>query len=97
VQIKNSIKKNHIFSSNLFKNEDFSRILKTDDDLKYLAKSVGEFFSNPHLNASESAKNTFFVTSPKFTLSKKIQKSPFKHFHFGRSKFPVKGLIEFRV
>jgi hypothetical protein len=31
-----------------------------------------------------------FVTSPK--LKKKNQKSPFKHFRFGRSKSPVKGI-----
>jgi hypothetical protein len=48
--------KKHIFRSNLFKNKDFFKILKTGDDLNYLAKSVGSFFSKPHLEAPESAK-----------------------------------------
>jgi hypothetical protein len=51
--------KNHIFSSNLFKNKDFFKILKTDDDLNYLAKFVEQLFSKPHLDVSERAKNTF--------------------------------------
>jgi hypothetical protein len=32
--------KKHIFGSNLFKNKKISKILKTDADLKYLAKFV---------------------------------------------------------
>jgi hypothetical protein len=46
------MKKKHIFSSNYFKNKDFFIILKTDDDLKYLAKSVEQLSLKPHLDAS---------------------------------------------
>jgi hypothetical protein len=61
---------------------------------------VEHHFSKPHLDASESAKNTFFCDVTKvenfdkkcLTLSKENQKSPFKHIRFGRSKSPVKGL-----
>jgi hypothetical protein len=49
--------KKHIFSSNLFKNIFFFKILKTDDDLIYLAKFVEQFFFKKH--ASESAKKKF--------------------------------------
>jgi hypothetical protein len=59
VHIKKSIKKKYIFSSNLFKNEDFFKILNTDDDFNYLAKSVEQLSSKPQLDASKSAKNTF--------------------------------------
>jgi hypothetical protein len=52
--------KKHIFSSNKFKNKDFFKILKTDDDLNYLVKFVEQLFSKTHLDVSESAKNTFF-------------------------------------
>jgi hypothetical protein len=55
---KNHLKK-PIFSSYLFKNKDFFKIFKTDDDLNYLAKFVEQLFSKPHFNASENAKNTF--------------------------------------
>jgi hypothetical protein len=57
--------KKHIFSSNLLKNQHFFQILKTNDNLNYLAKSVEELFSNPHFDASESEKNTFFGTVTK--------------------------------
>jgi hypothetical protein len=75
---------------------DFFKILKTDDNLKYLAKFVEIFFSKTHLNASKSAKNT----SPTLQIllkivlfyRKKTQQSPYKHFRFGRSKSPVKRL-----
>jgi hypothetical protein len=56
------MKKKHIFSSILFKNEDFYKILKTDDEINYLAKFVEQLFSKPHLNALKSAKTLFFVT-----------------------------------
>jgi hypothetical protein len=56
---KNQWKK-HIFSSNSFKNKGFFKILKTDDDLNYLAKFLEQFFSKPRLDASERAKNFFF-------------------------------------
>jgi hypothetical protein len=47
-------------------------------------------------------KTLFFVTSPKLKIliknvllyRKRTKKSPFKHIRFGRSKSPVKGLIE---
>jgi hypothetical protein len=59
-----------------------------------------QLFSKTHLNASESAINTFFYDVTKaenfdkkcLTLQKKNLKSPFKHFCFGRSKSSVKGL-----
>jgi hypothetical protein len=54
------MKKKHIFSSDLFKNNDFFQIFKTDDDLNYLAKCVKQLFSKTHLDASVSAKNTIF-------------------------------------
>jgi hypothetical protein len=63
--------KNHIFSSNLFKNEDFFKILKTNDYLNYLKKLVQQHFSKTLFDASESAKNTFFVASPKLKILKK--------------------------
>jgi hypothetical protein len=50
----------HIFSSNLFKNEDFFKISKTNDYLNYLKKLVEQHFSKTLFDASESAKNTFF-------------------------------------
>jgi hypothetical protein len=62
------MKKKHIFSSNLFKNKDFFKILKTDHDINYLAKSVEQLFSKPHLDGSESAKTHFFVTLPKLKI-----------------------------
>jgi hypothetical protein len=49
---------NHIFSSNLFKNEDFFKILKTNDYLIYLEKLVEQHFLKT--DASESAKNICF-------------------------------------
>jgi hypothetical protein len=52
--------KKHIISSNLFKNKDFFKILKTNDYLNYEAKFVEQHFSKTHFDASESAKNTFF-------------------------------------
>jgi hypothetical protein len=58
LHIKKTVKK-RIFSSKLFKNKYFFKILKTEDDLNYLAKSVEQLLLKPHLNASESAKNTF--------------------------------------
>jgi hypothetical protein len=42
---KNQLEK-HFFGSKLSKNKDFLKILKTDDDLNYLAKSVEQFFQN---------------------------------------------------
>jgi hypothetical protein len=89
----------HIFSFNLFKNEDFFKVSKTNDDFNYLAKSVEQLFSKPHLDISKSANPLFCdVTKAEnfdkkcFILSKKNQKSPFEHFRFSRSKSPVKGL-----
>jgi hypothetical protein len=45
-----------------FKNKDFLKILKTGDDLNYLAKFVEHFLFKTHLDASESAKKTCDVT-----------------------------------
>jgi hypothetical protein len=53
--------KKHIFSSNLIKNEDFFKISKTNDYLNYLEKFVEQHFSKTLFDASESAKNTFFL------------------------------------
>jgi hypothetical protein len=50
--------KYHIFSSNLFKNEDFFKILKTAD-LNYLEKLVEQYLSKTYFDASESAKTLF--------------------------------------
>jgi hypothetical protein len=48
-------------SSNLFKNEDFFKISKTNDDYSnYLKKLVEQHFLKTLFDASESAKNTFF-------------------------------------
>jgi hypothetical protein len=52
--------KKYVFSSNLSKNKYFFKILKTDVDLNYLAKFMEQFFSKPHLDASETTKITFF-------------------------------------
>jgi hypothetical protein len=60
--------KNLIFSSNLFKNEDFFKISKTIDYLNYLKKLVEQQFLKTLFDASESAKNIFFVTSPKLKI-----------------------------
>jgi hypothetical protein len=46
--IKKNIKKTH-FSSNLFKNIDFFKILKTDD-IYYLAKFVKQYFLQKHIS-----------------------------------------------
>jgi hypothetical protein len=81
LHIKKSMKK-HIFSSNLLKNEDFFKISKTNDYLKYLEKRVKQHFSKTLFDASESAKNTFFWDVSKvenydkkcLTLSKKNKK-----------------------
>jgi hypothetical protein len=53
-KLKNQWKK-HIFGSKLFKNKDFFKIKKADDDLNYLAKFVEQHLTKPHLDASESA------------------------------------------
>jgi hypothetical protein len=67
LHIKKSVKK-LVFSSNSFKNKEFFKILETDVGLNYLAKFLKQLFSKPHLDASESAKNTLFVTSPKLKI-----------------------------
>jgi hypothetical protein len=80
--------KNHIFSSNLFKNEDFFKISKTNDYLNYLEKLVEQHLSKTLFDALESAKNILFYDVTKvenfdkkcLTLSKKNNKSPFNIF-----------------
>jgi hypothetical protein len=47
---------------------EFFKILKTNDYLNYLAKFVDQHFSKTHFDAAESAKNTFFVMSPKLKI-----------------------------
>jgi hypothetical protein len=44
------------------------KILKTNDYLNHLKKFVEQHFLKTLFNASESAKNTFFVTSPKLKI-----------------------------
>jgi hypothetical protein len=67
--------------------------LKTDDDLNQLATFVKQFLSKPHLDASESADNSFFVTKGENFDKKNVllyrKRSKIKHFRSGRSKFPV--------
>jgi hypothetical protein len=65
---------------------------------KLLSKICRPNFSKTNLDASESAKNTIVLTSPKLKmlmknvlLYRRRTKSSFKHFRFGRSKSPVKG------
>jgi hypothetical protein len=69
------MKKTHFFSSNLFKNEDFFKISKTNDYFNYLEKLVEQHFSKTLFDASESAKNTFFVTSIEAYTQKKFRGS----------------------
>jgi hypothetical protein len=52
LQIKKSVKKTTFLA---LTNEDFFKILKTLDDLTYLAKFVEQLLSKTHLDASESA------------------------------------------
>jgi hypothetical protein len=56
--------KKHIFSSNLFKNEDFFKISKTNDYLNYLGKLVEQ---HPSM-LQKVQKTLFFVTSPKLKI-----------------------------
>jgi hypothetical protein len=46
----------------------FSKFQKKKDYLSYLKKLVEQNFSKFPFNASESAKNTFFVTSSKLKI-----------------------------
>jgi hypothetical protein len=46
--------KKYFFGSNKFKTKDFSKILKTDDDLHYLAKFEERLFSKTHLDAKNN-------------------------------------------
>jgi hypothetical protein len=46
----------------------FFKISKTNDYLNYLEKLVEQHFSKTLFDASESAKNTIFVTSPKLKI-----------------------------
>jgi hypothetical protein len=58
--------KKHIFSSYLFKNKEFFKILKTNDVLNYLAKFV-EQICQKHIAMHQKVEKTLcFVTSPKF-------------------------------
>jgi hypothetical protein len=77
--------KKHNCICNLFKNKDFFKILQTNDDLDYLAKSVEQLFSKPHLDASESASFFSDVTKVK-NFDKKCLALSKKNFHFSRSK-----------
>jgi hypothetical protein len=63
--------KKHILNS-YFKNKDFFKILKTYDDLNYLAKFKEQFFSKTHLDASESAKNTLYDVTKVKNLDLKL-------------------------
>jgi hypothetical protein len=90
-----------IFSSNLFKNEDFFKISKTNDSLNYFKKNLQNNTFRKHFSMLQKVqKKTFFCDVTKvenfdkkcLTLSKKNKKSPFKQIRFGRSKSPEKGL-----
>jgi hypothetical protein len=93
---KNQWKK-HIFSSNLFKNEDF---FKNKWLFKLLRKTCGTTFFENTFRCFRKCKIHFFCDVTKIenfdkkylTLSKKNKKSPFKHIRFNRSKSPVIGL-----
>jgi hypothetical protein len=58
LHIKKSMKKTH-FSSNLFKNEDFFKISKTNDYLNYLKKLLEQHFSKT-LRCFRKCKKHFF-------------------------------------
>jgi hypothetical protein len=83
----------------------FFKFFQTNDYLNYLEKLVKQHFPKTLFDASESAKITFFCDITKvenfdkkcLTLSKENQKSPFKHIRFGKSKSPVKGLLEIEI
>jgi hypothetical protein len=53
------MKKKPIFSSNEFKNKDFFKISKTDDDFNSLAKFVEQFFPETHLIQQKVQKTLF--------------------------------------
>jgi hypothetical protein len=53
----------------------FFQNLKKNDYLNYLAKFIEQNFSKTHFDASETAKNTYFVTSPKLKILN--HKSPY--------------------
>jgi hypothetical protein len=65
---------------------------KTGDDLNYLTKFVEQCFQK-HISMHQKVQKALFCDVTKvenferkcLTLSKKIQKSSFKHFRFGRS------------
>jgi hypothetical protein len=57
LHIKKSMKKPH-FSSNLFKNEYFFKISKTNDYLNYFEKLVEQHFSKTLFDASVYRKRT---------------------------------------
>jgi hypothetical protein len=92
--------KNTFLAQNFSKLKIFSKFKKTNDYLSYLAKFIEQHFSKTHFDASESAKYTVFVTSPKLKIlikkvlpyRKRIRKVHLNIFRFGRSKSPVKGL-----
>jgi hypothetical protein len=54
--------------THLLKNKEFFKISKTNDSLNYLEKLVEQHFSKTLLDASKSAKNAFFMTSPKLKI-----------------------------
>jgi hypothetical protein len=75
------MKTTYYFSSKYFKNKDFFKISKTDDDL--LRKMYCAIFSKTHLDASESAKNTIFcdVTKIEYFYKKCLEFSKEQFFH----------------
>jgi hypothetical protein len=52
------MKKKHVFSSDLFKNNDFFKILETHDDLSYLAKFLEKLFQK-HID--QKVQKTLFL------------------------------------
>jgi hypothetical protein len=51
--------KKHVLSSNLFKNKDFFKILKTDDDSSYLTKFLEQLFQN-HISLHQKVHKALF-------------------------------------
>jgi hypothetical protein len=80
----------------------FSKLKKQMIIFKLLSTICRTIFFKDTSKCIRKCKNTFFCDFTKvenfdkkcLTLSKKNQKSPLKHFLFGRSKSSVKGLIQ---
>jgi hypothetical protein len=70
----------YVFGSSWFKNKDFFKILKINSEINHFGKFW--FFSKSHLNASPSAKTTFFcdVTKvEKFDETSRVEGGGLRH------------------